>query len=330
MKCNKIKRFSNVDDAKAPTGIRSSILKAPFKKVVGGRGAIFPWRSSNELLERLVPGSDEFQRKGFLLGGNVFSSNPVFDAYATAYLFMGLPLHKMLFFKHWQEDMAENMSWAFSQGVGVPFDSISQHDQLNFESGKANDDSASDGGNDGPLDHDEIDYMVEEKLRSLFESACKHGKESMQVKLECKPKGTSHMVSLFVFPFLSRSLLKKQPDIREKYQSMLEYMVTAPKEALPMYHEFVQQFQRRGYTENTVIAQVLVPCQEVFWVKDLATGALIQGVADETPRSVVHLVRMEMVVRTVPANRPLIPIKHEQGNWQITDIDDLLGGNLIL
>jgi hypothetical protein len=84
--------------------------------VRGGGGALFPWRSSDQLLERL--GADEFEQKGFLLGGNVVSSNPMFDAYATAYFFIGVPLHQMMFFKHWQEDMAENMSWAFSQGVG--------------------------------------------------------------------------------------------------------------------------------------------------------------------------------------------------------------------
>lgn len=116
---DKIRTSSSVDDAAAASRLRSSLLRAPFQRVLGGGGgAIFPWRSSDELLERLVPGSEEFQKKGYLLGGNVFSSNPMFDAYATAYLFMGVPMHQMLFFKHWQEDMAENMSWAFSQGVG--------------------------------------------------------------------------------------------------------------------------------------------------------------------------------------------------------------------
>jgi hypothetical protein len=65
-----------------------------------------------------VPGADEFEQKGYLLGGNVVSSNPMFDAYATSYFFIGVPLYQMMFFKQWQEDMAENMSWAFSQGVG--------------------------------------------------------------------------------------------------------------------------------------------------------------------------------------------------------------------
>lgn len=212
----------------------------------------------------------------------------------------------------------------------APYGAVSKHGHLHFESGTSGDHAGSDTKSDEPLNEHDLEYMVEKKLRTLFGSACEHGKESVQVRLQSHPNGTAHMVNLFVFPFLSRALLREQPDLRERYQSMLELMVTTPKEALPIYHDFVKDFQNRGYTENTVIAQVLVPCEEVFWVKDLATGTLIQGVENETPRNVVHLVRLEMVVRTVPSDLSIIPIKHEQGNWQITDIDDLLEGNKII
>jgi hypothetical protein len=176
---------------------------------------------------------------------------------------------------------------------------------------------------------DQLDFMVESNLRSLFESAHQHGKEQIQVKLECKPTG-GQIVNLFVFPFLSRNILERQPSIKEKYLEMLEFMVTSPKDALPVYHEFVQDFQTRGWSEHTVIAQLLVPCDEIFWVKDLATGTVIQGVEEATPRQVLHLVRLEMVVRTKPADGLIFPFRHSQGNWQITDVDDLLGGNLLL
>jgi hypothetical protein len=119
IRCDKVTKSSSVDDASTSAGLRNSLLRAPFQRVVrGGGGALFPWRSSDQLLERLVPGADEFEQKGYLLGGNVVSSNPMFDAYATSYFFIGVPLYQMMFFKQWQEDMAENMSWAFSQGVG--------------------------------------------------------------------------------------------------------------------------------------------------------------------------------------------------------------------
>ena len=81
-----------------------------------------------------------------------------------------------------------------------------------------------------------------------------------------------------------------------------------------------------GYAvlESTVIAQVLVTCDEVFSVTDVATGMLLQG--NGTKQTVQHLVRLEVVVET------RIPVEGKStnhvGSWQITDWDDLLGGNL--
>lgn len=170
--------------------------------------------------------------------------------------------------------------------------------------------------------------MVEEKLRVLFQSAREYGKDQIQVRLDCKPRN-AHMINLFVFPFLSRNLLKREAEIKDKYLQFLDLMGTNPREAMPIYNGFVSEFAERGYTENTVIAQVLITCDEVFWVKDLETGRVIQGVKDETPRTVCHLVRMEMVVRSTPSDG-FLPFRHEQGNWQLTDIDDLLDGNLLL
>lgn len=331
----KLTKSSSLDDSpSSSTELRSRFLRAPFQRVGGKGNALFPWRSSDQLLQRLVPGSEEFEQKGYLLGGNVFSSNPMFDAYATAYFFLRVPLYKMLYFSHWQADMAENMSWAFSQGVAgilsnvykVPIEGIATTEGLDFKTNDTDETFA-----DNPLDSDLLSNMVEGKLQSLFESAYNSGKDQFQIRLECRPSGTAHMVNLFVFPFLSRELLEIQPELRDRYQKMLQLMVIAPREALPMYHHFVQDFEARGYTDNTVIAQVLVPCDEIFWVKDLASGEIVQGQQDESnPRRVLHLVRMEMVVKTEPAEGLFLNFKHSQGSWQITDIDDLLGGNLII
>ena len=102
---------------------------------------------------------------------------------------------------------------------------------------------------------------------------------------------------------------------------------------------------------STVICQVLIECDEVFWVKDLSTGAMLQGGWQEediptittttttTPssssnapfRRVVHLVRFEMVVDVMDApHRWILPFDMKLGRWQITDIDDHLKGNLLL
>ena len=212
-------------------------------------------------------------------------------------------------------------------------DGIKSEEGLDFESIlSSNRDGEEVQNDDTSLDSELLNSMVEGRLKSLFESAHENGKDHLQVRLDCRPTGNSHMVNLFVFPFLSRHLLEIQPELKERYQRMLELMVASPKEALPMYHHFVQDFEKRGWTHNTVIAQFLVECDEIFWVKDMSTGQIIQGQQDENnSRKVMHLVRMEMVVKTKLNPRGLIiPIKHSQGQWQITDIDDLLGGNLII
>jgi hypothetical protein len=105
--------------------------------------------------------------------------------------------------------------------------------------------------------------------------------------------------------------------------------------------------------ESTVIAQCLVWCTELFYVRNVQTGRIVQGTSsttkntttttsgnnDETPpqpepqeqsqQNVPHLVRME---RTVLTTKDVATGKFHNnlGDWIITDIDDLLGGNLVV
>ena len=72
----------------------------------------------------------------------------------------------------------------------------------------------------------------------------------------------------------------------------------------------------------TIVAQVSIHCSEVFCVKDVETGEIMQGYADESPRDVIHLVRFEIVVRDSLEPELLV------GRWQITDWDDLIEGNV--
>ena len=69
-------------------------------------------------LQRLIPGTEEYFLKGHLLGAGLTSSNPAMDTLATAFLFLNVPWYTCLFFfKQWKRDLAEDMSWAFTQGV---------------------------------------------------------------------------------------------------------------------------------------------------------------------------------------------------------------------
>ena len=96
----------------------------------------------------------------------------------------------------------------------------------------------------------------------------------------------------------------------------------------PDLNKLRREHLETGIMESTVIAQVLVWCNEVFYVKDVDSGTILQGRGDGESRNIPHLVRMEMTVKTDKDDSGRF--RNLMGNWIITDIDDLLEGNLIV
>ena len=213
----------------------------------------------------------------------------------------------------------------------VPMDKLGKGDgQLMFDY------STNPGmGMENTLDGDKGDIlgtteaMIEPNLQQLYQSAHQFGKYQLQVKLDCRPT-LARIQNLFVFPILSRRALKGIPGLKEQYQHLLQVMAESPRDSIPIYQDLARAMAETGIAESTVICQVLVECDEVFWVKDLSTGTILQGYEDEKFRKVYHLVRFEMVVETVPRDRAWIPFEMVPGTWQITDIDDHLDGNLMI
>lgn len=199
---------------------------------------------------------------------------------------------------------------------------------FSFET-NASDESVTGEDDASSIGDNELDNMVQENLRKLYQAAHEFGKDQLQIRLECRPK-SAKMYHLFVFPFLSRGNLKRDPGFQEKYEDLLYLTSALPREALPIYQDLMSDMQRRGFAESTVICQVEVKCDELFWVKDLSTGRVVQGSEDEEFREVSHLVRMEMVVTTVLKKNSFIPFEMIPGQWQITDIDDHLDGNMMV
>jgi hypothetical protein len=205
--------------------------------------------------------------------------------------------------------------------------------------GKEEDPETDDVGNDKKdvgLAKEIVESMVHPDLLNLYESAREHGKESLRVRLEVRPckDEDPQLVSLFTFPFLSRENIKIYHGRKKKYLQFLDMMAIqggVSSEAMAIIHEFMDEFYRDKMVESTVVCQVLIPCDEIFCVKDTETGGLMQGHADEKFRRVVHLVRFEQVVKTHwTESSGFLPFRLEPGNWQVTDIDDLLDGNLLL
>merc|ERR1712238_175839 len=169
------------------------------------------------------------------------------------------------------------------------------------------------------------------------------------------------IVSMFVFPFLSRKMVtpnendyKSTTDDSKnhnrarhlrKYQKMLQATMNKDpdndtySEGVMRSRELMEDFRMHyHHCDNTVICQVLIPCTETFSVKDKVTGDIVQG-SPIQKRNVVHLVRFEQVNKTHNIRNPkhrrglfqkIFPYQLELGEWQITDIDDLRDGNLLL
>lgn len=83
--------------------------------------------------------------------------------------------------------------------------------------------------------------------------------------------------------------------------------------------------QARGKLETTVEIQVLVECQETFQVLDAETGLVLQGSADGAVQTVWHLACFETTVVSADSDHFPYLTKSPRGNFQLTNIDDLLG-----
>lgn len=182
-------------------------------------------------------------------------------------------------------------------------------------------------------------YMMEEKLIHLYEAAHDSGKEQMRILLETKPL-SCRIESLFMIPCLTRAAVAERPALRHTFRNMAFKMLELEKQgnfgargAFSFMADQMKELVRErvaihpdGYSvlEHTVVAQVLVECDELFGVKDLVTERMIQG--DGLRRIVPHLVRLEMNVQTRITRQG--SATNHLGSWIITDWDDLLEGNI--
>jgi hypothetical protein len=227
--------------------------------------------------------------------------------------------------------------------------------------------TAKDGGTTSPSLLLKLEPMMDQKLISLYQStkdnyflttaggAGDHATKTTTAAAETEVclqtvVVREELVSLYSIPYISRSNIKNDRPLLEFYRTMLE---KPSMNRAPDLNKLRQEHLEMGIMESTVIAQVMVWCNEIFYVKDVATGAILQGHyhhQDPThngddnddddnnnggddnsparPRLVQHLVRMEMTVKTDKTASG--SFRNVQENWIITDIDDLLDGNLIV
>jgi hypothetical protein len=311
---------------------------------------VFPWRHEDHPLPRFVEGTDEYVRLGHLLYS---VTNQVGDRrmnmLATAFMFLNIPLYQLLLFGSWKGELADNMSWAFTQGVAgllshwtttssktISWNTIIQDTyEINFHTtvgGRLNNGvqqaetttEHSKQVND-PEGSMPLQNILEKKLIDLYTKARDSIAQETEICLKTYPY-SAELVSLDTIPYISRENVKKDTKLLAFYR---ELMCKPPQDRNSGMTKLRKEKLEAGIMESTVIAQVLVWCNEVFFVKDVESGKVIQGTDDfNTGRNVCHLLRMESRVRTVKDQQG--SFKNIQDDWIITDIDDLLGGNLIV
>lgn len=295
------------------------LLRCPAKKI--DPPLLFPWRHTSDLPPRLVERQKKYSYNWMSYDTSTFGISAL-----TARMYLGVPFTRLLG-ESWKRELAESCSWAFAQGVAgilsnvyeVPFDKIASNNDddvsLEFNSTYLNEDSQN--GNSTPDDTPSEETMamesiMETKLRNLYSSAHESGRNQLEVYLASKPTG-AHLHSLHALPGLSRSLAENHPDILAD----IEKEKSRSRDASYLDRILV----KTGQIETTLFAEVLVDCDESFRVRNLESGATIQGYNDGKVRQVVHGVRLERVMRWAPGEGK------QASNWCITDIDDLLDGN---
>lgn len=180
--------------------------------------------------------------------------------------------------------------------------------------------------------------MLDPTLISLYRSAHTYGKHKLRIKLRSRPTDAK-IVSFFVLPFLTRAEVHDNVSLKHSFRNILNSIHDEEMESGRTLSHFQianlvaeklddmakKQMRRRGdkKMQMTIVAQVAVHCDEIFFVKDLESDTVLQGDDSELIRDVTHLVRFEMVVDLDSQSG-----KSEIGRWKITDWDDLLDGNV--
>ncbi|KAL7483789.1 hypothetical protein ACHAW6_009436 [Cyclotella cf. meneghiniana] len=215
---------------------------------------------------------------------------------------------------------------------------------------KASDDTKNSIETDSEKPYDEEqeqNAMLEQSLRKLYQSARRHSHPSkINILLRTQPQSAS-IESMFPIYGLSRTLVRNHPNLRHSYRNLAMNMQRKQREAMAEGRR-LSPIEIGRYTTNglyellkrsaklssdgmgviTIIAQVSIRCREIFCVKDVESGEILQGHGDGRERDVTHLVRFEIVVKDPPEPMADGDWGMVIGRWQITDWDDLLDGNV--
>ncbi len=315
---------------------------------------IFPWRESAKMPLPRVISKDDLSNLGQT------SYNKFAIKLASCVEMKEFSFWSFFISKKWEQDLANNSSWAFqvalsgliSRTFGLPFDSI----ENTIEGGVAVDAIVNSVKNNETTMNDKLDVdeenemdetskfiqsMVEEKLLSLYHpiSTTQNAMNKYEVTFFLKPLA-SRLENIFMIPSLTRQDVNLNPSLKGAYLAINKaFTDKKPIEDLnAMSKELCRKTSHSG-TKRSIIMDVSIDCAEIFQIKDLSSGKIMQGqrhgveqgedkstidddANDLEPEMTTHLVRFEMVTSKGQRQGERV-----LGSWYIIDIDDQLNGN---
>jgi hypothetical protein len=256
---------------------------------------------------------------------------------ALAYFFLGVPFLDTVFFKRqWKSELSENMTYAFTQGLSaiisntfdVPITDMSSSKTLKFayDPGKSTEDVGEDVSQ---FDSAQYNQMIAPPLRKLFQSAHESGRDQLRIILETKPI-ENRFLCLYGIPCLTRDEVEQDRAIlREVFCLDVPKDIRGKRMYNEIYKRTFEKYDAGQVVNGTVAAEVYIVCEEKFQVVDAETGIVLQG-SEGIPvtQEVGHVVTFEMEARSFASKEDYAEAKNFigslPGNWQITDIDDLV------
>lgn len=319
--------------------LEQMILTTTTAKPVQQR-PLFPWRHEplDNLLPRLRPDAPEY-----------LPNPPNLLQASIAHIFLKVPLWQTFFkMTGWRDELAMSCAYAFARGVaGIlcnvyhcpsAFDEMESRVDFSFHPSERTE-TENESNNNTKNENEEkycpeVVYMMEQPLRELFQSAHKHGRDQLEIRLDMQPQHAT-LYSVFAVPFVTRAACERDPRLAGLTQNVVSKFPSFKLLSLDVVMKYALEILMRerrtkdkdATAKTTVEIQVLIRCDEAFYVRDKQSGAVLQGHVPEpggplrTP--VMHLVRLENTF-TTSFSGSFPYMHHSGGNWIITDIDDLL------
>jgi len=291
---------------------------------------LFPWRHSSQPLLRL---SRNFE--GGNIGPCVPNFSPLLRKwmYFNAIGFMGIPLWEIIFGRKWKQELCEGFCVAYERGLcsllsevyNIPLEVMTNINDkttvdnrnpatllnfsVNFQTGLSRQ-------NPKPYERlyknvkntkPKLNDMIDVKLQQLYQYT--RDSRDLSIQLYSKPV-YSEIVSAFLVPFLTRQEVEDYPELQRSFRNIIKSIADEEvKRGSPLsFWETTrlvmrdistlgknQIIRKNDLVQCTLIVQAMIHCHEIFHVKDIQNGSIIQGKDDGLVKEVCHLVRFERV-----------------------------------